>query len=249
MRIRAKISFMAFTRRLTIHELFISTITNCYRKLMMLGDIPQLTEERIEAEIKVYKKLVTKGIRGSFMNICDFNWPNLIKGDREIIAPKIDFIKRRQDLRDKCGAADKFSENVANKNGEVKTVSDDPDLLTKLAKLITRLHDRGSCIEMFRDFMTVHDSAMVKIDYSRFYKMKLQREDILWTYNVLNQAIKLKGLSGFALHRAILERIKLSKEMFMLEIQQGLEVAIPKDLSQDQYPKSFQYYDPILSII
>jgi hypothetical protein len=122
MRIRAKISYIAFSRRLTIQELFISTITNCYRKLMILGDIPPVKEERLDAEVKVYKKLITKGIRGSFMNICEFNWPYLNEVDKAIVTPKIDFIKRRQDLRNAVVDSDRFMEKVMDRNGNVKTI-------------------------------------------------------------------------------------------------------------------------------
>ena len=137
MRVRAKISFIAFERRMTILELFVSTIQNCYRQLMTLRQIPPLSEERVQAQINLYNKLVTRGIRDSFMNICDYNWQNLDDNDKKIIQPKIDFIKRKQALRDNCAKGNLLCvEKVANKNGEVKSVNDDPDLLTKLATLI-----------------------------------------------------------------------------------------------------------------
>jgi len=37
--------------------------------------------------------------------------------------------------------------------------------------------------------------------------------------------------------------------MFIDDISMGQEVFIPKDLSQDIYPKSFRYYDAIFHII
>jgi hypothetical protein len=43
MRIRAKISFMALQKRMTIYELFISTIQSSYRMLQKEGLIPQET--------------------------------------------------------------------------------------------------------------------------------------------------------------------------------------------------------------
>lgn len=47
----------------------------------------------------------------------------------------------------------------------------------------------------------------------------------------------------------MLRRIELTKEIFVSEIEQGKEVFIYPDLSQDQYPKSFRYYDSILQMV
>ena len=57
------------------------------------------------------------------------------------------------------------------------------------------------------------------------------------------------AVKGLLLVKTILKRIQLSKQLFMLEIEQGNEVFIPQDLSQDQFPISFWYYDSILKII
>ena len=58
-----------------------------------------MSPERQEAEAKVFRKLVTKGIRGSVMNLCEFNWENLNDQDKLIMGPKIEFIKKRQEMR------------------------------------------------------------------------------------------------------------------------------------------------------
>jgi len=46
-----------------------------------------------------------------------------------------------------------------------------------------------------------------------------------------------------------LKKITLLKQMFVLDIEHNLECYIPEELSCDTYPKSFQYYDPIVQII
>ena len=48
---------------------------------------------------------------------------------------------------------------------------------------------------------------------------------------------------------AILERGKLTKELLVQEVEQGGEVSIPQELSQQGLPLSFRYYDPILAIM
>lgn len=45
-----------------------------------------------------------------------------------------------------------------------------------------------------------------------------------------------------------LKVISLSKQLFVHEMEQGGEVIIPIELSQDRLPISFRYYDPILKI-
>jgi hypothetical protein len=47
----------------------------------------------------------------------------------------------------------------------------------------------------------------------------------------LKMCINLKSLSGFTLLDAILQKIQLTKEIFMLDIEDGLEIFIPRELS------------------
>jgi hypothetical protein len=44
-------------------------------------------------------------------------------------------------------------------------------------------------------------------------------------------------------------KLKLVKEIFVLEIEQGREVSIPKELNQNDLPYSFRYYDPLITFI
>jgi hypothetical protein len=48
---------------------------------------------------------------------------------------------------------------------------------------------------------------------------------------------------------ALLEKIKLMKEIFVYEVEQRIETFIPADLSQDGLPMSFRFYDPIIALI
>jgi hypothetical protein len=45
---------------------------------------------------------------------------------------------------------------------------------------------------------------------------------------------------------ALLKRIEISKKLFIIDIEQGLEVFIPSDLQQNKLPMTFRYFDPIL---
>jgi hypothetical protein len=59
----------------------------------------------------------------------------------------------------------------------------------------------------------------------------------------------LRYFTGITFILAFKKKVKLTKELFVLEIEKGHEVLIPKVLSQDLLPWGFRYYDPILKII
>ena len=44
----------------------------------------------------------------------------------------------------------------------------------------------------------------------------------------------------------MLKKLQLAKEMFILDMENGQEVIVPPELSMDQMPMNFRYYDPIL---
>lgn len=48
---------------------------------------------------------------------------------------------------------------------------------------------------------------------------------------------------------AVLEKIQVAKKLFVMEVERGQEVFIPKDLSIKRFPQSFRFYDPIFYII
>ena len=61
--------------------------------------------------------------------------------------------------------------------------------------------------------------------------------------------LKLGVLDGELLIKILLRSIYVQKKIFTLKIEQGLEVLIPKELSQERFPYSFRFYDPIFEII
>ena len=48
---------------------------------------------------------------------------------------------------------------------------------------------------------------------------------------------------------ALLQKIRFGKDMFLIELELGNELLIPIDISQEQYPISFRYYDSIQQLI
>ena len=86
------------------------------------------------------------------------------------------------------------------------------------------------------------------IERKRMLKSMEKRENVE-IFLKLKMMLGVRGLKGILYVRILLEKIKISKKMFMEEIENGEEVFIPSDLSQDHFPMSFKYYDPIIAII
>ena len=74
----------------------------------------------------------------------------------------------------------------------------------------------------------------------RFFEMIMDK---------INLTTRLGLTTGIIYLKAILKRIEYSKAIFVADIEQGVEVYVPPDLSQDNLPCSFRYYDPVLAII
>ena len=73
-----------------------------------------------------------------------------------------------------------------------------------------------------------------------------EKKEIILKYNML---IGLRALKPILFVEAILEKMKIIKDVFLWEIEEGIESFIPKELSQDHMPSSYRYYDPIIAII
>jgi hypothetical protein len=46
--------------------------------------------------------------------------------------------------------------------------------------------------------------------------------------------------------KTVLLKKSLMKKLFVLDVEHNLECYIPDELSCDQYPYSFRYYDPVI---
>ena len=67
--------------------------------------------------------------------------------------------------------------------------------------------------------------------------------------SVLQLALTLKCINGLSYIKCLLTRISISKNLFVLEMEQGNDVFIPKDLTQSRLPMSMRYYDAILAVV
>ena len=56
------------------------------------------------------------------------------------------------------------------------------------------------------------------------------------------------GIQGHAFIYVLLKLIDLQKELFVLDLELGSHVYIPKYLSMRQFSIAFRYYDPLINI-
>ena len=79
------------------------------------------------------------------------------------------------------------------------------------------------------------------------YKMK--RGALMQQIRKITFIKTFKILKGELYNYLLMRIIELVRELFVLDFERGNEVWVPYELSLDQYPQSFHYYDPIMHII
>ena len=85
--------------------------------------------------------------------------------------------------------------------------------------------------------------------HKRFVKYKNERIQIEELIDKINLCIQLKAAQNLGLIKIILKRIELARKIFIMNIEIGLEVLIPKQLTMQNLPMNFRYYDPIQLIV
>jgi hypothetical protein len=105
-------------------------------------------------------------------------------------------------------------------------------------------------MEIFKDVMVDKaESLFSNQNIASFVAIKFKKKINMIRFAQLNIFINMRLIRGPRYVEALLTRIRLSKEMFLLDLQQGMEALVPYDLGQDHLPMSFRYYDFILMLI
>ena len=105
-------------------------------------------------------------------------------------------------------------------------------------------------MEIFKDIENASNgSGLSDGNLQAFVKYKFQRKIKHIRHNTLNMMINLGMISGPRYIEAVIERIHLTKSQFILDLEQGTEVIIPKEINQDFLPASYRYYDCLLMMV
>jgi hypothetical protein len=61
--------------------------------------------------------------------------------------------------------------------------------------------------------------------------------------------IGTRSIKGILFNLALKKKLQTVRELFMMDIEEGIDTLIPKDLRQDNLALSYRFYDPIIAII
>lgn len=105
-------------------------------------------------------------------------------------------------------------------------------------------------MEIFREFqLNEAESMFNQENTTNFVKQKFKYKMACIRFESLKTFLKMRMISGIRFIEALLMRNTLKKELFLMDLEMGLETLIPYELSQDQWPSSYRYYDSILMLI
>lgn len=88
--------------------------------------------------------------------------------------------------------------------------------------------------------MTTDEIADSFVHY-KFRKIMIKQE-----LNRIRMLIKLNMTEGPIFILCLLKVIQYTKDLFILELEKGIEVKIPNHLCQSSLPLSFRYYDSLI---
>lgn len=118
------------------------------------------------------------------------------------------------------------------------------------ADQIQQIIRKDKVIEIFKDLMVSKEESLFNDqNIANFVAHKFKRKMAQIRYGQLNLYINLKLIGGPRYIEALLARIRMVKELFLMDVERGMEVLIPYEISQAQLPPSFRYYDFILMFV
>lgn len=234
MTIRAKISFMALEKCMTVVELVVSAILKSYQQLVAQGSIEVSTAERRKNK-EVFFAII-KGERGVLKKIINNS------ALQEEMEPHV--LKNLEELRNYKPNVEKFT---VKRFGVPKTEKINIDLNDEQEARIQKILAKDQCMDIFKEKnQTLKDKSMSHQAFIQYKFNKKSRELIL---SKLTLMLKLKLIGDIIYVYILLKRIEIAKELMVLEVEQGNEVLISGELSQDGLPASFRYYDSIIRIV
>lgn len=86
---------------------------------------------------------------------------------------------------------------------------------------------------------SMHNYAEYKIIHNK--KLKI--------YNCLKVIVNMKMCKGQQFLFCMFHKIRVAKELFLLDLEQGNEVRIPPELSLKKLPHSYRFYDALVQIV
>ena len=202
LRMRMKISYMAFQKKMTVSQLIQTTILKAHDDLTKEGSIP-LYDPFLREKIETFDKLLDiENQEGSFKNITKVN--TIQVGNKGI---KID-----RELRQIVEGANTSKINIEEDN---------------IQKDIKIVFNKNSCQDIFKNSKVDGEHIYEPMLNSKRIQHKLQLKKYLRVYLRILLILSLRAVDKVLMIRARLKQIEIQKRMFVLEVEQGQECYIP----------------------
>lgn len=109
---------------------------------------------------------------------------------------------------------------------------------------------KNKCQDFFKETLIEKDDYQVRMyekkTEAKYYTEKRIKTELEVKLARIRIVLNFNILKGVLLIRTLLEKIEISKKLFIMSIQDGDEQFIPSNLSQSGLPVSFRYYDPLI---
>jgi hypothetical protein len=132
----------------------------------------------------------------------------------------------------------KMMQQDENDGSYEKPTYEDKDAIEKIFK-------HHKCFDIFQNIRINGQKLFGEQSRKRFVKYKNMRIETEEQLEKINHILSLKAVHDEAYLRLVLMRIHLARQIFIMNIEIGLEILIPKHLGMDSLPLSFKFYDPI----
>ena len=259
MKFRMKISFEAACKRCTIQELILKAILKTYLDRDKQGLIPKpfpyvdedLVDDLLKSSVKqkveaALKKEEEENV-GAISQMNKDEYKGHLK--QKMVST---FVKQ---IVKKDGVDDIFKEHLDSdleddQGIKVEEAVKQPNQILDKEALKKVMKREKTKREVERETVEERKIRLLQ-NYRKKYIMekKTQYDECQVKYDNVMLLVTLRIMQGPLFIYALLESIKLSKEMLALSLEQGREVLIPKRLGQKHLALTFQYYDSITESI
>ena len=228
MQIRSKISFMALTKRMTIVELFASTIQRCFYELQQKGYFPTTSVEQRRKDEEIMKCLKSGQIEGFMRSLIMYNISNLKSELDDHACLIFKRVEKRAKKREQFyyiirnGKEIKCKVDEENQKKKIQTVN------LMLKKNFNEMFDNTQQKKQKERDIVCDDSA---IKLKKALQDQLTRNQKTMIIQKFRMILGVKSFKGILFVEILLQKYQLLKELFLFEIEDGHETFIPKDLS------------------
>lgn len=115
-----------------------------------------------------------------------------------------------------------------------------------LGNEIKRLCGKNLTMDMFKELESSHSLDAL---FNNHIAYKFDRTRKVTASERLELICRTSLLEGPQYVQALLQKIQLQREVLVLDLEQGMECALPSSLSQRNLPSSYRYYDGLLRSI